>query len=64
MLDASTQAHVAAVITAEQQRTGLGVLLISHDPALMNRWADRIHDLSPDPAPHRESGQNKAGHVT
>lgn len=45
MLDASTQAHVAAVITDQQHRDDMGVLLVSHDPALMNRWADRLHDL-------------------
>lgn len=45
MLDASTQAHVAAVITAHQRGADMGVLLVSHDPALMGRWADRIHDL-------------------
>jgi ABC-type dipeptide/oligopeptide/nickel transport system ATPase subunit len=42
MLDASTQAHVAAVITEEQRQRGLGVLLVSHDSALLARWADRI----------------------
>lgn len=57
MLDASTQAHVAAVITAHQQHHGTGVLLITHDPALMHRWAHRVidwppsHDDSPDPEP-------------
>ncbi|WP_432991509.1 ABC transporter ATP-binding protein [Dactylosporangium sp. CA-233914] len=42
MLDASTQAHVAAVITEHQRHHGTGVLLVTHDPALMDRWADRI----------------------
>jgi hypothetical protein len=23
----------------------MGVLLVSRDPALMTRWADRVHDL-------------------
>jgi ABC-type glutathione transport system ATPase component len=41
MLDASTQALVASVITAEQQATGMGVLVVSHDPALLSRWANR-----------------------
>ena len=41
MLDASTQAHVAAVITEEQREHGAGVLLVSHDDALVRRWADR-----------------------
>lgn len=45
MLDASTQAHVAAVITEYQRRTTAGVLLITHDTALMARWADRVVEL-------------------
>ncbi|MEO3927163.1 ATP-binding cassette domain-containing protein [Micromonosporaceae bacterium B7E4] len=45
MLDASTQAHVAAVITDYQQAHRAGVLLVTHDPALMSRWADRVVDL-------------------
>ncbi|MEQ4306121.1 ATP-binding cassette domain-containing protein [Plantactinospora sp. B6F1] len=47
MLDASTQAHVAAVITDYQRTHRAGVLLVTHDPALMNRWADRVVDLPP-----------------
>ncbi|GAA3211974.1 ABC transporter ATP-binding protein [Dactylosporangium siamense] len=50
MLDASTQAHVAAVITDHQHRHGTGVLLITHDPALMHRWAHRVIDWPPDQA--------------
>ncbi|MFG1846453.1 ABC transporter ATP-binding protein [Micromonospora carbonacea] len=45
MLDASTQAHVAAVVGDYQRRTGAGVLLITHDPALLRRWATRAVDL-------------------
>jgi peptide/nickel transport system ATP-binding protein len=45
MLDASTQAHLAAVVTDYQRRHGAGVLLITHDPALMSRWATRVVDL-------------------
>ena len=41
MLDASTQAHVAAVITEEQRDHGVGVLVVSHDAALLKRWAGR-----------------------
>ncbi|MFI6231278.1 ABC transporter ATP-binding protein [Micromonospora echinospora] len=48
MLDASTQAHLAAVITDHQRQHGTGVLVITHDPALMARWATRVVDL---PAP-------------
>jgi ABC-type dipeptide/oligopeptide/nickel transport system ATPase subunit len=46
MLDASTQALVASVITEEQRVTGMGVLVVSHDPALLARWADRVEDLA------------------
>ncbi|MGY3514857.1 ABC transporter ATP-binding protein [Micromonospora sp. PTRAS2] len=47
MLDASTQAHVAAVVTDYQRRSSAGVLLITHDPALMSRWATRVVELPP-----------------
>ncbi|TYC02687.1 ATP-binding cassette domain-containing protein [Micromonospora sp. WP24] len=46
MLDASTQAHVAAVIADYQRAQNAGVLVITHDEALMERWADRIVDLA------------------
>ncbi|MDG4787299.1 ATP-binding cassette domain-containing protein [Micromonospora sp. WMMD1102] len=45
MLDASTQAHVATVITDYQRTHRAGVLLVTHDPALLTRWADRVVDL-------------------
>ncbi|PRY32337.1 ABC transporter ATP-binding protein [Pseudosporangium ferrugineum] len=45
MLDAATQALIAAVITDYQQRHNAGVLIVTHDPALMTRWADRCLDL-------------------
>ncbi|WP_431882410.1 ABC transporter ATP-binding protein [Micromonospora gifhornensis] len=45
MLDASTQAHVAAVIGEFQRRHAAGVLVISHDSALLARWADRVVEL-------------------
>ncbi|WP_431902102.1 ABC transporter ATP-binding protein [Nonomuraea sp. bgisy101] len=40
MLDASTQAHLVAVVRSYQARTGAGVLAISHDQVLLDRWAD------------------------
>ncbi|MDG4840004.1 ATP-binding cassette domain-containing protein [Micromonospora sp. WMMD967] len=46
MLDASTQAHVAAIIRDYQRTQRAGVLVISHDQTLMDRWADRIVDLN------------------
>jgi peptide/nickel transport system ATP-binding protein len=45
MVDASTQAHMAAVITAEQQQRAMGVLLVSHDIELITRWAGRVAEL-------------------
>ncbi|MGI5215588.1 ABC transporter ATP-binding protein [Plantactinospora sp. CA-290183] len=45
MLDASTQAHVAAVVGDYQRVHRAGVLVVSHDPALLSRWADRVVDL-------------------
>jgi peptide/nickel transport system ATP-binding protein len=39
MLDASTQAHLVARIEAYRERTGAGVLAVSHDGELLDRWA-------------------------
>ncbi|GGK48985.1 ABC transporter ATP-binding protein [Planomonospora parontospora subsp. parontospora] len=39
MLDASTQAHLVAVVEAYRERSGAGVLAVSHDDALLARWA-------------------------
>ncbi|WP_157244852.1 ABC transporter ATP-binding protein [Nonomuraea typhae] len=46
MLDASTQAHLVAVVNAYRDRTGAGVLAISHDQVLLDRWADSRAELS------------------
>lgn len=46
MLDASTQAQLASVIIDYQRHRDAGVLLISHDPALLARWADRVVDIA------------------
>ncbi|WP_410816896.1 hypothetical protein [Micromonospora sp. 050-3] len=46
MLDASTQAHVAAVIREYQRTQQAGVLVITHDQTLLDRWSDRIVDLA------------------
>ncbi|MFD4637470.1 ABC transporter ATP-binding protein [Lentzea sp. NPDC058436] len=40
MLDASTTAALVGVIRAYQERSGAGVLAISHDATLLTRWAD------------------------
>ncbi|MDG4827445.1 ATP-binding cassette domain-containing protein [Asanoa sp. WMMD1127] len=42
MLDASTQAHVAAVLTDYQRATNAGILAVSHDQLLLDKWAHRI----------------------
>jgi peptide/nickel transport system ATP-binding protein len=46
MLDASTTAALVAVIRDYQRRTGAGVLAISHDTVLLDRWADRTLHLT------------------
>jgi peptide/nickel transport system ATP-binding protein len=46
MLDASTTAALVAVIRDYQQRTSAGILAISHDTVLLDRWADRTLHLS------------------
>ncbi|GAB3978202.1 ATP-binding cassette domain-containing protein [Plantactinospora veratri] len=63
MLDASTQAHVAAVITEYQQAHRAGVLLVTHDPALMARWADRVVEL-PAAAPEADKAGTSSGAET
>ncbi|MEU6997891.1 ATP-binding cassette domain-containing protein [Nonomuraea sp. NPDC046570] len=45
MLDASTQALLVSVVNAYRNRTGAGVLAISHDRVLLDRWADARTDL-------------------
>ncbi|HET9255809.1 MAG TPA: ATP-binding cassette domain-containing protein [Pseudonocardiaceae bacterium] len=46
MLDASTAAALVAVIRDYQRQKTAGVLAISHDTVLLNRWADRTVHLS------------------
>ncbi|RBQ20436.1 ABC transporter ATP-binding protein [Spongiactinospora rosea] len=46
MLDASTQALLVGVVDAYRRRTGAGVLAISHDTVLLDRWADRVIDFA------------------
>ena len=45
MLDASTQALLVGVVNRYRDRTGAGVLAISHDQVLLDRWADTRVDL-------------------
>jgi peptide/nickel transport system ATP-binding protein len=46
MLDASTQAHVARVLMDYQAQTAAGLLVASHDTALLARWVDRVVELA------------------
>lgn len=52
MLDASTTAALVTVIRDYQERTGAGVLAISHDTTLLDRWADETKRL-----PHTSRGR-------
>ncbi|GAA2889420.1 ABC transporter ATP-binding protein [Nonomuraea rubra] len=52
MLDASTQAHLVGRIEAYRERTGAGVLAISHDAELLHRWtAGNVRDWDRTPSP-------------
>ncbi|MGH3981022.1 MAG: ABC transporter ATP-binding protein [Pseudonocardiaceae bacterium] len=42
MVDASTTATLVRVVTDHAERTGAGVLAISHDEALLGVWAGRV----------------------
>ncbi|MCH0541445.1 ATP-binding cassette domain-containing protein [Streptomyces sp. MUM 203J] len=44
MLDASTTAALVAVVEDYRRETGAGVLAVSHDAVLLNRWCDRTED--------------------
>jgi len=45
MLDAVTQAHIWKVLLEQSERRGLGMLLVSHSPALTERVATRVVEL-------------------
>ncbi|SMD07523.1 ABC transporter ATP-binding protein [Kibdelosporangium aridum] len=47
MLDASTTAALVAVIRDYQKESKAGVLAISHDMQLLDRWADEVRQLDP-----------------
>ncbi|MEJ3749622.1 ATP-binding cassette domain-containing protein [Actinomycetes bacterium KLBMP 9797] len=42
MLDASTQALLVRSVRDYQRDSGAGVLAISHDPVLLDRWCDQV----------------------
>ena len=46
MLDAVTQAHIWRVLLEESQAAGIGIVLVSHSPALTARVATRVLDLA------------------
>ncbi|GLF93179.1 ABC transporter ATP-binding protein [Streptomyces yaizuensis] len=46
MLDASTTAALVAVVEEYRRTEGAGLLAVSHDRVLLNRWCDRIVDWS------------------
>lgn len=50
MLDASTQAHLVEVVQRYRRSSGAGVLAISHDRALLERWCDSTTLLALAPA--------------
>jgi ABC-type dipeptide/oligopeptide/nickel transport system, ATPase component len=57
MLDVSTQAHLVARIEAYREATGAGVLAISHDTDLLDRWCGgRVYTWPP--------GDKSADHLT
>jgi peptide/nickel transport system ATP-binding protein len=47
MLDASTTAARVSVLETYRVERGAGVLAISHDEALLDRWASRVQVLAP-----------------
>jgi peptide/nickel transport system ATP-binding protein len=47
MLDASTTASLVSVLETYRVENDAGVLAISHDEALLARWASRIQVLAP-----------------
>jgi peptide/nickel transport system ATP-binding protein len=53
MLDASTQALLVQAVSAYQRDTGAGVLAISHDPVLLDRWCDQLQTWPLTPAAGR-----------
>ncbi|MGH3941813.1 MAG: ABC transporter ATP-binding protein [Pseudonocardiaceae bacterium] len=44
MLDVSTQAALLAAVAQEQERSALGVLLITHDLAVARHWCSEVID--------------------
>ncbi len=45
MLDVSTQAALLEAIRLEQEKRGLGVLLITHDRTLAEHWCEGLIEL-------------------
>ena len=51
MLDALTQAHLWHLVTEWTRENGVGLLVVSHDDALVRRLCDRIIDMPEEPEP-------------
>ncbi|WP_414167110.1 ABC transporter ATP-binding protein [Streptoverticillium reticulum] len=47
MLDASTTAALVGVVERYREKTGAGLLSVSHDRTLLGRWCDRTVTLGP-----------------
>ncbi|MEF9841782.1 MAG: ABC transporter ATP-binding protein, partial [Raoultibacter sp.] len=47
MLDAVTQAHIWDFLVCETTKRGIGLVLVSHSPALTSRIATRVVTLAP-----------------
>ena len=46
MLDAVTQAHIWRVLLDEVERRNIGMVFVSHSPALTRRIATRVVELA------------------
>ncbi|HWH00503.1 MAG TPA: ATP-binding cassette domain-containing protein [Pilimelia sp.] len=53
MLDASTQALLVHAVRAYQRDSGAGVLAVSHDPVLLDRWCDEVRNWEQVAGPRR-----------
>ncbi|MEY8459982.1 ATP-binding cassette domain-containing protein [Eggerthellaceae bacterium 24-137] len=60
MLDAVTQARIWSVLLAEAERRNMGLVFVSHSPALAARIATRVVELRVPPAPSVDSSWTNA----
>ena len=52
MLDAVTQAQLWEFLRSEAETRGLGLVFVSHNPALVERIATRVVDLEKEARAH------------